>query len=836
MPFLKNIFTFFGLLLSITYTTAQSKSKPTEAKDSVKINYVSFTPESLSDSIVNFGKIFLNTPYRYGSPGVDSFDCSGFTSFVYRNFGYNLQRSSCDQAQQFDTVDRNQIKTGDLVFFSGRGISNHVGHVGIVVKPKENGQFEFIHAAVHTGVTISNSEDPYYSRRFIKANRVVGSNPLLDYAYMPKSDHFNAPMPFAGKVQQTRKTFPAEFHKVKRGETLSSIADKFDLTIAQLKEMNGIKKNSISRNQRLKVKEEEKLMIVESAPKELANNEGPEEDESSAALSSTSTHTVKRGETLFSISKTYNVTVEQLQAFNHLKNNSVQSGQQLIIAQIATNVSANTKTDQTPKTISYKVKKGESLFTISKDFNISVEDLKASNKLSGNGVQVGQELKIIQIPVVVTTVAKAESTPKTISYKVKKGESLFTIAKDNNISVDDLKAANKLTSNSVQVGQELKITLATSAANTTITKTDIAPKTITYKVKKGESLFTIAKDNNISVDDLKGSNKLTSNNVKVGQELKITLATTTANTTITKTDISPKTISYKVKKGESLFTIAKDNNINVDDLKATNKLTSNNVQAGQELKITQASAAANTTSTKTDIAPKTISYKVKKGESLFTIAKDNNITVDDLKAANKLTSNNVQAGQELKITQATATANTTSSKTDIAPKTLTYKVKKGESLFTIAKDNNITVDDLKAANKLTSNSVQAGQEILIGQAATTKKIIDYKVKKGDNLSSIANSHNISVDELKDLNQLTSKKVSAGQSLKVYAEQVEETKSSGTKSQKKHKKTTHKVRKGESYFSIAQDNDCSIEDLRAWNKKSKDHLKAGDKLVLFPKEF
>ncbi len=766
MPFLKNIFTFFGLLLSITYTTAQSKSKLTEAKDSVKINYISFTPESLSDSIVNFGKIFLNTPYRYGSPGVDSFDCSGFTSFVYRNFGYNLQRSSSDQAQQFDTVDRNQIKTGDLVFFSGRGVSSRVGHVGIVVKPKENGQFEFIHAAVHSGVTISNSEDPYYSRRFIKANRVVGSNPLMDYAYMPKSDHFNAPMPFAGKVQQTRKTVPAEFHKVKRGETLSSIADKFNLTIAELKEMNGIKKNSISRNQKLKVKEEEKLMIVESAPKELANNENAEEDENSAALSNTSTHTVKKGETLFSISKTYNVTVDQLLAFNHLKNNSVQSGQQLIIAQIATNPSTNSKTDQTPKTITYKVKKGESLFTISKEYNISVEDLKASNKLTGNGVQVGQELKIIQIALVVPAMTKAESTPKTIAYKVKKGESLFTIAKDNNITVEDLKAANKLTSN----------------------------------------------------------------NVQVGQELKITQLTTTSTTTTAKTDIAPKTISYKVKKGETLLTIAKDNNINVEDLKAANNLTKNYVKVGQELKITQALAPA--VSTKADIVHKTIAYKVKKGESLFTIAKDNNVTVEDLKAANKLTNSNVQAGQELKITQATVA--TVASKTEIAPKTITYKVKKGESLFTIAKDNNTTVEDLKAANKLTNNNVQAGQEILIGQSAAVKKVIEYKVKKGDNLSSIANSHNISVDELKNLNQLTSKKVSSGQTLKVYAEHVEEAKTSPSNS-KKHKQISHKVRKGESYFSIAQDNDCSIEDLKSWNKKSKDQLNAGDKLVLFPKE-
>ena len=67
-------------------------------KDSIRVNFFASNERAVNDSVVNFGKMFLKTPYHYGSPGISSFDCSGFTSHVYRNFGYNLERSSADQA------------------------------------------------------------------------------------------------------------------------------------------------------------------------------------------------------------------------------------------------------------------------------------------------------------------------------------------------------------------------------------------------------------------------------------------------------------------------------------------------------------------------------------------------------------------------------------------------------------------------------------------------------------------------------------------------------------------------------------------------------------------
>ena len=123
MPMKRQKLLLFSLLMFSLLSMARTYSEPDNSSvvDSTKMYH--FVPNHilLTDSIVNFGKFFLNTPYHYGSPGISSFDCSGFTSLVYRNFGYNLERSSCDQAKQFDSIDRSKLKAGDLVlclFFS----------------------------------------------------------------------------------------------------------------------------------------------------------------------------------------------------------------------------------------------------------------------------------------------------------------------------------------------------------------------------------------------------------------------------------------------------------------------------------------------------------------------------------------------------------------------------------------------------------------------------------------------------------------------------------------------------------------------------------------------
>lgn len=122
--------------------------------------------------ILDYAFQFKGVRYRYGSPGPTSFDCSGFTSYVFNRFGYSLSRSSRDQVNNGTRVPRNQEQPGDLVFFGGRANRPGIGHVGIVVSVDDNG-FSFIHAATRTGITVSHSTDSYYRCRYRGATRVV---------------------------------------------------------------------------------------------------------------------------------------------------------------------------------------------------------------------------------------------------------------------------------------------------------------------------------------------------------------------------------------------------------------------------------------------------------------------------------------------------------------------------------------------------------------------------------------------------------------------------------------------------------------------------------------
>lgn len=140
----------------------------------------------------------------------------------------------------------------------------------------------------------------------------------------------------------------------------------------------------------------------------------------------------------------------------------------------------------------YIVQKGDSLWSISKKYGISVDDLKTYNNLKTNTLQINQLLKI----------PSAESTSKDqLIYTVTKGDSLWSISQKFNTTVNDLKSLNNLTTNLLSIGQLIKI-----------------PKK-TYIVQKGDSLWLIAKNNNTTVDKIKNINNLSSNVISIGQEL-----------------------------------------------------------------------------------------------------------------------------------------------------------------------------------------------------------------------------------------------------------------------------------------------------------------------------
>lgn len=133
------------------------------------------TAVSRVDSMLVEARCHLGKRYKYGAAGGESFDCSGYTSYVFGRYGYKLARSSRGQAAQGMAVGRDSLLPGDLVLFSGRRASHtRVGHVGIVVEvDRLAGTFRFIHASTSRGVIISSADERYYSQRYVCARRIV---------------------------------------------------------------------------------------------------------------------------------------------------------------------------------------------------------------------------------------------------------------------------------------------------------------------------------------------------------------------------------------------------------------------------------------------------------------------------------------------------------------------------------------------------------------------------------------------------------------------------------------------------------------------------------------
>ena len=162
----------------------------------------------------------------------------------------------------------------------------------------------------------------------------------------------------------------------------------------------------------------------------------------------------------------------------------------------------------------------------------------------------------------------------TTTYTVQSGDSLYKIAGQYGVTVDEIITANNLKSTKLQIGQVLVI--PTGTIQPTPTPTLPNNNYITYTVKPGDSLYKIANNYNTTVNAIKDLNNLKSNNLSIGQQLKIPSSSNDTSYT-----------TYTVKKGDSLWLIANNFNTTVDNIKRLNNLTSNNLSIGQQLKISR---------------------------------------------------------------------------------------------------------------------------------------------------------------------------------------------------------------------------------------------------------
>lgn len=200
-------------------------------------------------------------------------------------------------------------------------------------------------------------------------------------------------------------------------------------------------------------------------------------------------------------------------------------------------------------------------------------------------------------------------------------------------------------------------------------------------------------------------------------------------------------------------------------------------------------------------------YTVKKGDSLWKIANKYNTTVEKLKSVNNLKANTLSVGQKLVIPSVSVSPEVSD----------TYIVQKGDSLWSIANKFNMTVSELKNLNNLTNNLLSIGQVLKIKDSSNNGKTT-YTVQKGDSLWVIANKYGITTEELKSYNNLTSNLLSIGQVLKIPQG-------------KTSTENIYTVKKGDSLWTIANRYNTTVEKIKILNNLTSNLLSIGQQLKI-----
>ena len=289
------------------------------------------------------------------------------------------------------------------------------------------------------------------------------------------------------------------------------------------------------------------------------------------------TYTVKAGDTLYGISNQFGVSVTELAELNGIKGSSLAVG---TVLKIPTNSGNNPN-----NMFMYTVKSGDTLYKIATKYNTTPEKIIDLNYLKSTNITPGQVLRIPE------TYTKEEEMylPSYTNYIVKKGDTLYSIAKANNLTVDTIIKDNSLVDNTLKVGSTLKIRIPVSD-NITIEEcfgedytppdTSETPVATIYTVKKGDNLYNIAKTYNTTASAIMLLNNLPNTNLSIGQKLKIPAKSTV---TPTKPSTPSSDNTYIVKSGDNLYSIARRFNTTVDSIKRKNNLKSNNLSIGQKL-------------------------------------------------------------------------------------------------------------------------------------------------------------------------------------------------------------------------------------------------------------
>ena len=479
-----------------------------------------------------------------------------------------------------------------------------------------------------------------------------------------------------------------------------------------------------------------------------------------------STYTVQPGDTLALIAAKNGVNWRDVAKWNQMDANATlyvgtsiylyDAKPQTEKVEVRSTVKAETKPE------SYTVRANDTLTGIADEFGLSLKQLADYNGLSvTSGVRVGQKLSLKE-----TAQSRTKSNDEknssptkvaTQSYTVKRGEYLKLIADRyalSNQELADLTAGLNAGSN-LLVGQKINVplndvkSLATSSAKASPVKAEPQFKVESYKVQRGDTLYSIASQSKMSLSELADLNNLSTNSgLQVGQSIKIPAGSTVPDT-------------YTVQSGDSLTAIASKYNLGMDYIADLNNMSRTaGLRVGQKLKLTGEVPAVETPKTvekqTTASNNSTDIHVVKSGETLNSIARKYHLQLNYLAELNNLSRTaNVRVGQRLKIEGDVDPAPIKTETVVAKPQatsgraTESYKVKSGESLNSIANRAGMSVSELASLNNLSPRAgLQVGQTIQI-----PKLITQYTVKRGDTLIGLASRYGMDTSQLAELNDI-----------------------------------------------------------------------------------
>lgn len=492
-----------------------------------------------------------------------------------------------------------------------------------------------------------------------------------------------------------------------------------------------------------------------------------------------STYTVLPGDTLAVIAMKNGLNWRDVAKWNQIDPNSpLYVGTSIYLYDAkpqSTETSAQGKAKTQPE--SYVVQANDSLTGVASQFGLSVKQLADYNNLSvSSGLRVGQKLSLketVQSNANTAETKTNNTTPaakvKTKSYVVKRGEYLKLIADRYALSNQELAdlTTGLTAGSSLMVGQKINVPLHEVESKVEIKQeekstpvrevSELAYKTESYRIQRGDTLSSIAAQSKISLTELAQLNKLSnSSGLQVGQTIKIPAGSTVPE-------------SYTVQSGDSLSAISAKYNLGMDYIANINGINRNTgLRVGQRLKLSGEATPAfqsvnETVMDKTEKAVKGVKptvHVVKSGETLSSIARQYYLQLQYLADLNQIRTNStVRIGQQLKIglpPEIEARANSIrpvvasplKSKSS-SKSTDTYTVKPGESLNAIANRVGVSVAELASLNDLNARAgLRVGQQIMV-----PKTVTEYKIKRGDTLIGLANRYGLDTDKLAEMNAI-----------------------------------------------------------------------------------